>query len=1669
MREQRIAVVGMSCRFAGAHDSEQLWKLMLLGKSQSASIGRRFPEFGKYYHPDSRAEGKFYNKEAYFLTDNIDLFDADFFHISYKEAKRMDYQQRLLLEVSCEALQNAGIEIRGSDAGIFIGVFMQDFLTNTMQRENYGRLSSLHATGSSIGMLASRLSYFYDVHGPSMAVDTACSSSLTALYLAVESIRSGKCSVALCGGVTILTEPGNFITLSKGGFLSPKSRSAAFGAEADGYARGEGVGVLVLKRWDEAVRDRDPVLCEIVQVRVNHDGNKKGITYPNGQAQTALLRQIYETGGISAEDIGYLEAHGTGTRIGDRVEAEALQQVFGGRKNPLYIGSVKTNIGHTEAAAGMASVIKGILILQHGLIPPSLHCREKNSNIPFERYGLIPVQKETTLQAAGDGRTYIGINGFGFGGANAHVVIGSCEEESGDAAGQGVRAGRREEERRDTGPEHTLYLAANSLHSLKCLAGAYQHAIQHGELRKADLDKICECAAQRRFHDLPCRLAVTAENIPQMAEQLAKFERDETDRRQMCRCSDKKYRRLMAVFSGMGIQTEDMGKELYRAFPVFRDSFHACSMACVANGGRDLEAVIREENVPEDFYRVGFLQPYHLAYQISLFKLLCSMGLTFDGCVGHSAGELAAFYCSGFLTLDETFRVACHRGACQELLQGKGKMLALKLDRESAVRICVAYEGKISLAVENGQNAVVLSGDYETLSEIAGKREGQFLKGSVAYHSVQMEEIRERLCRRIGQSEAETPVMPLYSTVYGRNMERGEYDGSYWWMNVRNTVEFHRTLQEIRRAGYDAFAEIGVTPVLSHYIAQQYQKQDFTCITIQSKRQKGTEAEQLYRGVMQAYVNHVPMDFRAETKRCGMLPLPLYAWDYKTLAVETPIREGTASKTYLGDRLPMPQEMWENRLNLYSHDFLADHKIGKACYLPAAFYIAMLSEAKITLIKGMIIKRPVVLGSVQDLVLNLIRHSDGSVEVSAAGSGRDDWRSVMQCEKAESRELHGKRLAAEQMQEMRRGRHISGGAVYCILREKSLCYEGSFCRISEAWVGEDSVCSRIEPVAEEREYAALLDAMLQTAALAQGQGKSASWKGIMLPVGVGEIRLYGLGMKKKGSLYAEARVRESAPGEWTADISLYGERGERLVDLKRTRFKRKRRAEESGREIYTREWEETEMPAVDAGRAGKNILILRAGNFWLEDMERLLAAVKEWKPEDGPVLVVTEHAVKVSAVDSVCNYRQAALWGAVRCLRAERPDVPLYLLDTDKPEILDLEQTALCGGLPEGEYELAVRDKKVYGCRIRQKKLETGKTDAQSGRVCTEQGERGKDTAVITGASGGVAFSYALYLAAQGIGHIVLISRHRMARTGILLETLRYYGVDCRFLQADVTNPEQMRQCWKSLQDKKYGAKTVYHLAGYSKDCPAEQITPELMEEHMRPKLEGAMCLSKLVKETGDRLVLIGSVTALLGNPGQSCYAAANMAMQSFGAYAGHKTEGFGALDTGMAVRSETVRQALTRQGIVLMDSREAIERVEVCDEEVCFAADLDWHKLAGVRRIDTDHKFRDVMQTAGQEDDFRKEYDAADTVEKERMLIEEMRRIYAQILEMQAEEVSPDRNTDTMGIDSLGAAFISARIQERLKADVMPDMVSGPFTIRNMAMRMVLEIEKKEEGMEEK
>lgn len=1675
MDEKRVAVIGMACRYAGAKNPEGLWRLLKNGEGESMPMSFRFPQFREYYHSDRRAAGKFYNDRAFFLNEDLTLFDADFFRISYKEAKRMDYQQRLLLQVSYEALLDAGVEIKGSGAGVFIGAFMQDFLTNTMQKENYDKLGGHHATGSSIGMLAARLSYFYDIHGPSMVVDTACSSSLTALHLAAESIRRGGCQTALCGGVNIMTEIGNFITLSKGGFLSRRGISSAFGREADGYARGEGAGVLVLKELGQALRDKDRIYCEIIKTAVNHDGSKNGVTYPNGEAQQRLLYHIYGENGVSIDDIGYLETHGTGTQAGDRTETEALQKVFRIRERVLPIGSLKSNIGHTEAAAGIASVIKSILVLQHREIPPTVHCEEKNPNIPFADYKIRPVEIAENMQPAKDGRMYIGINGFGFGGANAHAYIGSLPES-------GMQE-EKEDGKKTTGSGQILYLSANSWLSLQNIASDYKYAIQGGGLKKEDLAEICRCAKQRRPHSLPFRLAIYAPDRLQLAKSLTEFENGGKGKGWLCRERNKDYKKQAAVFSGMGNQTESMGKDLYRNFPVFRERFCQCSREYEKYCDKSLKKVIESETVPDYFYRVSFLQPYHLAYQIALFALLQSEGAEFHGCVGHSAGELAAFCCSGLLTLEETFHIAWHRGRCQERLQGRGKMLAVRMSRKEALLLCEKSGGMVSLGVENGVDRIVLSGDLPALEEIRKRKGGKLLKGSVAYHSWQMDEVEEEFRQSVRESEGEVTKYALYSTVYGDCMEKDRYEASYWWENIRNTVEFAKALKAMKRDGFDSFMEIGAAPVLMPSIAEEFYDKDFSCIAVQSGKEAGTETEIFCRAMMQAYVSRVPMDFRAVEKKCRNLPLPGYQWDKKKLPVETPGQEWKEPRTFLGREAGLPLEIWKNRLNLASHDWLKGHKAEGEYYLPAVFYAAMLGEAGIKEWADMEILRPVMLHPFRDTRLSMVRYPGGKAEVSVFSAAEGKWLPVMKAEEKNDWEETGGNVVqgmarggeAEYLRERQGWLEISGDAAYQILREKSLYYEGSFRMIEKAWIGADEVfcCLKTRNSRLEKDaLAGTLDAMLQAAALAGSRDIVFDRKYMMLPVGMEKARLYDIEEKECGGLYVRAAVREREELAWKADSFLYDESGRLLAEFRKVSFGKKEKAETAPIDTYAFQWEKISRKEEPEGRKRRKMAMFYAGKDTKKDILELLDFIRNHQGKGYRIAVVTENAMKVLPEDGAAGYRQAGLWGLVRCIRAERPDMEIYLIDVDdnredvsggrteerkKESVEGFVQDKFCC-LPEGEFEIAYRDGSFYGLRVIpvKKAGDDGEMDMQG------------TTAILTGASGGLAFPYALCLAAAGAERIALISRNRSKSLGILLEVLDYYRLQGRFIEADVTAIEQMEGCLGQLEAEGWfeGKRKVFcHLAGYSEDCPYEKITLEILKKHLEPKIKGAENFAGLAERFGGQLVLIGSITAMLGNPGQGCYGAANGMLQAFAEYGGYRLEGFGALDTGMAVREERVSHALQMQGIGIMESRKAIQFRKECGTEIGYTAKLDWQKVLDCRNMQRDNKFRRVKEEEESKDIFGEAYREGNEEEKEKVLQKLLQTIFAEVLGMGEDEVSLDRNTDTMGIDSLSATFIAGKIRQKTGSSITPSMAAGAFTLRDMAMRIYLEKESAEPG----
>ncbi|MDR3001752.1 MAG: acyltransferase domain-containing protein [Fibromonadaceae bacterium] len=1112
---RRIAVVGLSCKFAGANNADEFWRLLESESCEFSPMNNRFKSYDFFYNSDKDTKGKAYNKKAAFFKRDIYSFDSDFFEISDKEAIKMDIQQRLLLETCYEAIEDAGIHITGSSAGVFIGGFMQDVLTSTMQKQNYYNLNGFDATGTSNGMLANKLSYFLDLHGPSISIDTACSSSLTAVYYACRSLIEGDCEIAICGGVNVLIELGNFIMLSSGGFLSAKSLCHAFGIDADGYARGEGVGILILKDLEKAISDRDKIYCEIVASNVNHDGRKSGITLPNPSAQAELLRSTIKKAGISVNDMSYFEAHGTGTQAGDKAELEALSKVFKDRAEKLIVGSVKTNIGHTEAAAGIAGLIKSIMILKNKQIPKTLHSEIKNPSIPFSSYQICLADRKMELPESKNGRHYIGINSFGFGGSNACAIISNVPVKSEKIACI------------DELKKNILFLSAKSKKSLLSLAFSYAAEIQAGALSANSIGEICASSAVRRQHHSH-RLAIMCNEKEKLIHDLKDFANDISRENIFYkRCNPKRNKKCAFVFSGMGVQLAGMGSELYANFVEFKTTFDACSNVFLKISGINLKNIIMQKNKTQeheaDIYdHLEILQPFNLAYQIALFELAKRFGVEGNAFTGHSAGEMAAFYCGGLVSLEHIFEIAYHRSRLQQKLNTMGKMLVLNITREEAQVFCDKYSDKVSLAVVNGHSSVVLSGCEDCLLDIQKQMLEanifvKFLDGGIAYHSFQMEMIKDEFmaAMKTVSNLSKKTKSNLYSTAFGREMNNEEYHPHYWWDNVRNTVEFYKTIETMTKDGYDTFIEIGPRASLGYYISEYFisAAKEYTYISAQSKGLGQTEG--LYKSIAELYCSASIINLNTLYKNAEWLPLPKYIWDNKLLKPlivdDQYIDSQRECLPVLGNKLNIPMQMWESKINLCLHKWIANHKVEKDIVFPAAGYIEMILETGAKHIRNIEITSPIIFNS-DDMILNTVVDEEGHVKISSSNYLRKTWNK--NCSARIVHKMQDKnettQLDIAKLNEKNASRYEKE-TIYAILEEYSFFYKDGFKVLENVGIGENFALSEIYCVDPSHFLSNIyvIDGMLQTLALAHGGRIETIRNNYFFPSKVEEFIFYG--------------------------------------------------------------------------------------------------------------------------------------------------------------------------------------------------------------------------------------------------------------------------------------------------------------------------------------------------------------------------------------------------------------------------------------------------------------------------------------------------------------------------------------------------------------------------------
>lgn len=818
-----LAVVGLGCRYPGGiRDAESMWQLLVDRRDAIAEVPAERWDINAYYDPDPEAPGKVNTRNGGFL-DSVDQFDPDFFGIAPREAVSMDPQHRLLLETTWRALEDAGISpaaLAGSRTGVFIGCGNSDYGRLVFSDES--QIDAYSALGSSFSVAAGRLSYILGVHGPALTVDTACSSSLVAVHLACRSLRAAECDLAIVGGVNLMLSPGGTITLSKANMLAPDGRCKAFDASADGFGRAEGCGVVLLKRLSDARADGDRILALVRGSALNQDGRSSGLTAPNGPSQVAVIREALESSGLQPADIDLIEAHGTGTVLGDPIEARALADVFGGDRaadSPLYVGSLKSNIGHAEAAAGIGGLIKTVVALNRGRIPASIHMNRLNPYIEWTGLSIeVPVEERAWIR--GPGRRVAGVSSFGFSGTNVHVVVSDAPPD--------VHAVRDDA----SGQAHaSAWLLPLSARTEAALSGMAKRFEEHFKANPAlELSDVCWTAGTGRAH-FEHRLAIVAENMAEVGERLAEFGAGkEHPRVYRGECPGSSPPGVVFMFTGQGSQFPGMARELFRTQPEFRHALEQCAEILEPFLDRPLLEVLFEEpphvegaaghRGPLD--QTQYTQPALFALEYALAMMWRSWGVEPAAVVGHSVGEYVAACIAGVFSLEDGLRLIAARGRLMAELPSGGAMAAVLADAQRVQSVLTEEESKVCrIACYNGPANVVLSGDRAVVEAAVERLRKQGVEStplavSHAFHSPLMEPMLDEFMLAAEQVNYSPPGIAIVSNLTGGFAPPDLMTSAgYWRRHVLEPVRFTDSMDCLIKAGHALYLEIGPHPVLT--------------------------------------------------------------------------------------------------------------------------------------------------------------------------------------------------------------------------------------------------------------------------------------------------------------------------------------------------------------------------------------------------------------------------------------------------------------------------------------------------------------------------------------------------------------------------------------------------------------------------------------------------------------------------------------------------------------------------------------------------------------------------------------------------------------------------------------------------------------------------------------
>ncbi|MER7187251.1 type I polyketide synthase, partial [Streptomyces hyaluromycini] len=904
-----IAIVGMACRFPGGIDSpEDLWRLL----QEGGEVVGDFPDdrgwdTSRLFDADPDRPGTSATRRGAFLAEP-GAFDPDFFGISPREALAVDPQQRLLLETAWETFERSGIRpdfLRGSGTGVFVGTNGNDYAppAGAVPEDLEGYI----LVGNAASVASGRISYTFGFEGPAVTVDTACSASSVAVHLAVRSLRSGECDLALAGGVTVMSTPSNFVEFSRQHGLSADGRCKAFARAADGTGWSEGAGLLLVERLSDARRLGHRVLAVIRGTAANQDGASHGLTAPNGSAQQRVVRQALADAGLTAAQVDAVEAHGTGTTLGDPIEAQALLATYGQEREdgrPLWLGSVKSNIGHTQAAAGVAGIIKMVLAMRHGLLPRTLHVDEPSPHVDWAAGAVSLLTDQRPWPETGQPRR-AGVSAFGMSGTNTHVILEQAPPEPAPVPADGSTGRDDTAHRPDDTAVPPLVLSARTPAALTARAAALA-----AYLRTADRPDLAAVAAElvrgrTSFEERAVAVGTDADTLLAGLDALAAG----GPAPGLVRASAGSDPRTVFVFPGQGSQWIGMARELLDTSKVFADAITACADALAPHTDWSLADVLRGTGDAPGHDRVDVVQPVLWAVMVSLARLWESYGIRPDAVVGHSQGEIAAAHVAGVLSLDDAARVVALRSRALGALSGGGGMVSLALPLTEATEVIAPWADRISVATVNGPSAVVVAGEPAALDELIAvcEREGtraRRIAVDYASHTPQVERIREELLTVLAPVTPRPARIPLLSTVTGDWLGATPMDAAYWYTNLRQTVLFEPAVRELVAEGHDVFVECSPHPVLTTAVQETAEAAGagHVSVTGSLRRDEGGPLRFL-TSVAEAHVHGVETDWSPVLGggRTGVADLPTYPFQRRRLWL-TPAAGTAADAAGLGLR-----------------------------------------------------------------------------------------------------------------------------------------------------------------------------------------------------------------------------------------------------------------------------------------------------------------------------------------------------------------------------------------------------------------------------------------------------------------------------------------------------------------------------------------------------------------------------------------------------------------------------------------------------------------------------------------------------------------------------------------------------------------------------------------------